>query len=170
MRSGAAAVAAVIALWGCTTNPVPEGYTGPVASITDSFNYRSDTVYDFFVVTKVNGKRIKESLSATAGLNEGRGLAATTALAISRKVPAEEATFTVTGRTQYAAPILAMVNPVYEITGDIRFTPLPDHDYYVEGKMDDDHSVIWIRDNTTNQQVAGKIEIKGSTRVGLLQK
>lgn len=169
MRSGAAAVAAVIALWGCTTNPVPEGYTGPVAKITDTYNYRSDTAYDFFVVTKVNGKRIEESVSTTAALNEGRGFAMRV-FAISRKVPAEEATFTVMGRTHYAAPILAMVNPVYEITGDIKFTPLPNHDYYVEGKMDDDHSVIWIRDNTTHQQVADKIEIKGSTRVGLLQK
>jgi hypothetical protein len=169
MRSGVATIAAVILLCGCTTNPVPEGYTGPVAKVTDSYNYRSDTAYDFFVVTKVNGKRIEDSLSTTAGANYGHGFAMR-AFAIGRKVPAEEATFTVMGRTHYAAPILEMLNPVYEITGDIRFTPLPNHDYYVEGKMDDDHSVIWIRDNTTRQQVADKIEIKGSTRVGLLQK
>jgi len=169
MRWRIAALAAGILLCGCTTNPVPEGYTGPVANITDSYNYRSDKAYDFFVVTKVNGKPIDESLSATAGANYGRGFAITP-LAIGRKVPAQEATFTVLGRTHYAAPILEMLNPVYQISGEIKFTPLPDHDYYVEGKMDDEHSVIWIRDNTTRQRVADQIEIKGSTRLGLLQK
>ena len=92
MRSGAASIAAAVLLCGCTVNPVPEGYTGPVAKITDSYNYRSDSALDFFVVTKVNGKPIDESLSATAGGNYGRGFAMR-AFVIGRKVPAQEATF-----------------------------------------------------------------------------
>ncbi len=50
MRWGLAAVAAVVMLGGCTTDPVPEGLYGPVAKISDSFNYRSDSACDFFVL------------------------------------------------------------------------------------------------------------------------
>ena len=55
-------------------------------------------------------------------------------------LPAQEATFTVKGRTHYAAPILEMLNPVYEITGEIKLTPLPDHDYYLQVAGRIDHS------------------------------
>jgi hypothetical protein len=72
----------------------------------------------------VNGKKIENSLTATRLANEGRGLWMKPAV-IGRQVPASKAKFTIAGRTEYAAPILALTNTVYEVTGEIEFVPSP---------------------------------------------
>jgi len=91
-------------------------------------------------------------------------------MVIGRDVPAGVPTsFTIVGRTHYAAPILELMNPVYEISGVVTFTPLPQHSYTVKGELDDDHSGVWIEDKPL-EVVGQKIEIKGSARLGILQK
>lgn len=166
---GIAFLLAVAALVGaCTSKPVPDDYHGPLAHISDSARSRSGTSADFFYLDKIDGRKIPQSLSATAGANYGKGFVMTPVL-IGRDVPAQPSTYTIVARTHYAAPILEMVNPVYEASGDIKFAPQPSQIYYVRGELSENYSAVWIED-ASGAPVAPKIEIRGSAALNLLQK
>ena len=122
--SVALGVVASVALVGCATfaPPIPEGYTGPVAIIKDSVKPISEKKADFFYVSEIDGKRIEDSRIKTLNVNRGRGFNMTPSV-IERNIPAQKATFTLVGRTEYAAPILALTNTVYQVTGKVTFSP-----------------------------------------------
>lgn len=162
---------ALAVLAGCAAmdKPVPEDYSGPVVRLFDSMQHRSATSVDFFYVAKVNGRRIPNSVTETRSVNYGRGFSMSP-IVMSRDVPAEPTTFKIVGRTEHAAPILALLNKVYEISGDTTFTPLPDRRYRVTGNMNDEHSAVWIEDTTTNEVMGTKIEVGGKSTLGILQK
>jgi hypothetical protein len=158
-----------LALSACAHNPVPKGYTGPLATIQDSCTVHSKSKADLFYVSKVNGKKIDNSLTTTRIANEGRGLWMKPVV-IGRQVPASKAKFTIVGRTEYAAPILALTNTVYEVTGEIEFVPLADRTYIVKGQLGEDYSAVWIEDVQTEAVMCCKIEVKGSAKLGILEK
>jgi hypothetical protein len=162
-------VLAAAALAGCVSNPVPDGYVGPLAHIDDSMTRRGSTSANFFYVAKVNGHRIQDSLTATDNASYGRGATMVPAI-IGRDVPAQPMTLTIVGRTHYTMPFLELVNRIYEVSGDIAFTPLPNHAYLVKGELGDDHSAVWIVDRETETPVGDKVEIKGSARLSILEK
>jgi hypothetical protein len=124
---------------------------------------------DFFYLAKVNGQTIKESRTSTAQANFGRGFNMTPVM-VGRDVPAQSATFTITGRSHFAAPILEMMGRVYEVSGDTSFTPLPDRSYAVKGVLRRDYSAVWIEDIQTGEVVGRKIEINGSSTLELWEK
>ena len=169
MRGAAFFTAMALLVGACTTDPIPPGYRGPVAYIADSQAVRSSTGVDFFYISRVNGNRVNNSLAATQSANAGRGFAMTPAM-IGRPVPAETATFTIVGRTHYAAPIIELVNKVYQVSGETKFTPLPNRAYVVKGILRDDYAAVWIEDGQTGELAGNKIEIHGSTTLGILEK
>jgi hypothetical protein len=159
-----------IVLSGCAMGkPVPDGYAGPTARINDTSHPRSSTSVDFFYVSEVNGREIPNSVTETRSANYGRGFNMTPQVT-SRLVPAEPSTFKIYGRTEHAAPILALVNKVYEVSGTSTFTPLPDHLYRVVGELQPDHSAVWIEDVDTQQMVGQKIEISGAATLNFFEK
>jgi hypothetical protein len=162
-------VAAALAVGACTVNPVPQGYTGPTARIVDSAWPHGASRADIFYLAKVNGQPIDESLTATAIANRGRGFYQKP-VAIGRDVPASEANFTVVGRTRYAAPIIELTHTVYQVSGEIKFTPLADHSYVVKGMLKPDYSAVWIEDSATGELAGPKIEVKGSAAIGFFEK
>lgn len=89
---------------------------------------------------------------------------------IGRSVAAEASTFTIVGRTHYAAPILELLNKTYEISGETKFAPEPNGYYMVKGVLGDNYSAVWIEEISTGAVVGQKIEVKGSTALGILQK
>ena len=158
-----------LALGACTHNPVPKDYTGPLAAVRDSATVHDSTKVDFFVVSHVNGQKIGDSIGATVESNHGRGMVMRPAV-IGRAVPAQAAVFTIKGRTHYAAPILSMVQEVYEVKGDIEFAPVASRNYEVKGQLTPEYSAVWIEDSETREVVAQKVEIKGSAKLGFFQK
>jgi hypothetical protein len=145
----------------CVVSPVPEGYTGPVAHITDTMTPRNAMSTDFFTLTKINGFNIVDSISATDGSNRTPG-ALKTPVIIARDVPTNEGSFTIVGHTHYVAPVLALTNTVYDVGGEIKFAPLANHSYVVKGVLGDNYSAVWIEDAKTGEVAGHKIEIKGS--------
>jgi hypothetical protein len=89
---------------------------------------------------------------------------------IGRDVPAQPQTFTISGRTHYAAPILAMVQTVHGLSGDIRFVPLGGHMYDVKGVFGDSYSAVWIEDEQSRAIMDHKIEVNGAATLGLFEK
>jgi hypothetical protein len=169
MRKIAALLAAGLVLAACASNPIPDGYTGPVANIQDSFASHGDTSADFFFVAKVDGRTVDNALSSTIQSNAGMG-ALMRPQGFDRNVPAQPSTVTITARTHYGAPILELANKVYQVSGDVRFAPLPDHHYIVKGQLGDNYSAVWIEDLATNGIVGNKVEIKGSAALDFLSK
>src|SRR5947207_2590043 len=126
MRSIVLTLMTAFALAGCVTQSVPEGYSGPLAKVQDTFTQRSDKAVDIFYLESINGKKIDNALHTTETANAGRGFAMD-AQGFTRDVPAQAATFSLTARTHYAAPILELTNPVYQIKGNVQFAPAPGH-------------------------------------------
>ncbi len=166
-------VAAVllVALGGCaTTAPsVPEGYSGPVAIIKDSVKPWSKSKADFFYISEIDDRRIEDSRTRTLRMNQGRGFSMSPSV-VERNVPAQKATFTLVGRTEYAAPILALTKTVYQVTGKITFSPETYRNYVVRGELGENYSAVWLEDEASGKTVGEKIEVNGPSKLGVFEK
>lgn len=161
----------LVLLNGCATfaPSVPEGYSGPVSIIKDSVKPMSQSKADFFYISEINGKRIEDSRARTLRTNQGRGFSMTPAV-VERNVPAQMSTFTLVGRTEYAAPILALTNTVYQITGKLTFSPEMYRSYVVRGELSESYSAVWLEDEATGKTIGEKIEVKGPSKLGTFEK
>ena len=149
---------------------IPPDYTGPRAVLRDSALTHSTSKVDFFVVVKLAGKEIKNSRSESMSANYGKGFNLSPVL-LDREVPAgQPLQLEIVARSEYAAPILALTNPVYMVKGEVTFTPAADHTYMVKGVLGADYSAVWIEDTSTQQVVGEKIEAKGSAKLGFWSK
>ncbi|MDR2196107.1 MAG: hypothetical protein LBE50_05845 [Gallionellaceae bacterium] len=141
----------------------------PIAVIKDSVSPENKRKADFFYVSAINGEKVEDSRLKTLAANRGHGFEMTPET-IARSIPVQETTFTIVGRTEYAAPILTLTNTVYQVTGAITFTPEASHRYVVRGKLGEDYSAVWIEDEETGTLVSNKIETYGSSALGTLDK
>jgi hypothetical protein len=148
---------------------VPEGYKGALAVVQDSVATHSSSQADFFYLSHLDGKKIKDSLIQTRMENRGHGMSMSPAV-LNRQVPARPAVFRIVGRTEYAAPILALTHTVYEVAGEISFTPEPDKIYVVKGELGAAYSAVWLEESGSGAIVDHKIEIKGSAKLGTFEK
>lgn len=89
---------------------------------------------------------------------------------IERRIAISPTVLTIVGRTEYAAPILAFTNDVYEVKGDISFTPEENKTYSVYGELGENYSAVWLEDESNHTVVGNKIEIHGSAKLGIFQK
>jgi len=166
-----ASTSLIIFLAGCVsfTSPIPDGYQGSLATIKDSVRSHGSSKADFFYLTEVDGKRIEDSRIKTIQVNHGRGFYMQPVV-LERKVPARMSTLKIVGRTEYAAPILALTNTVYQVVGDVSFRPEANRTYVVKGELGEAYSVVWIEDAESGVMVVNKIEIKGSAALGTFEK
>ena len=165
------AVGMVLLLGGCatTSSPIPEGYTDPVATIKDFCVQHSSSQTDFYYVSHVDGRAIDNSRALTIKKNRGQGLSMDP-LVIERQVAARESTFRIAARSEYAAPILTLTHAVYQVIGEVKFTPEPGRKYQVKGVLGEDYSAVWIEDEESSQVAGQKVEIKGSAKLGFFEK
>ena len=171
MKSILATLAVALALVGCATvaPSVPEGYTGPVATVKDSYTSLGTSTANLFYLNKLDGREIGDAMRETRMASYGHG-AALTAVVPDRKVPAQEATFHIVGRTVHAAPIQSLTQAEYQVIGDVHFAPQPDRVYVVRGELDSTHSAVWIEDDQTHAVMGKKIEINGDASLGFFEK
>jgi hypothetical protein len=171
MKKWAPILAITVITAGCAAidTAVPQGYSGPVSIVKDSIRTRGSSQAEFFYLAEVDGRRIEDSLRRTMVRNQGLGFHMTPAL-VERNVPAKASTYRITGRTGYAAPILALTNPVYEVTGTVSFTPEPYKTYVVRGELGASYAAVWMEEEGTQKIVGEKIEVRGSSELGILQK
>jgi len=156
---------------GCVSiySPVPDNYQGKISEIYSSGKRHSSGKTDLFYLSKINGKYIENTLSATRDATYGNGFTLVPRLLITN-VPSREATFSIIGRTEHAAPIQALTDKVYEVKGDIVFVPEPDNEYIVKGVLGENYSAVWIESKKTGEVVKRKIEINGSAELGFFTK
>jgi hypothetical protein len=163
------AILICLLLAGCVADPLPQDYAGPVADLTDSYAPRTADSINFFYAATLNGKRIDNNLAATIQANAGGGFALNP-MAYQRNIPIAPSTINIVGRTHYAAPILELTGTVYQVSGNVSFTPKPDHHYRVTGVLGPTYSAVWIEDSADGSVIDKKIEIHGSSALGILSK
>ena len=141
----------LLASCSATHAPLPEGYKGNTATITDTFRNRSSASADFYFIEAIDGKDIHNAVqeSSSASHNQGPRL---TALGHQRTVPAIPATYTISAMVYHAAPITHILNigSNFSVKGNITFTPEKDTRYLVKGKLTETHSAVWIEDSRGN--------------------
>lgn len=171
MRPVAAAVCALLSalLVGCVTSPkpVPEGYTGPTATLKDSALVKpGDICGAFFFLHEYEGKQVDNVIQASARDNAGMGPVISLVHEFSRPVPARPATFFIAGRTHCGAPIAEMLGTVYLVGGKVSFAPEADATYVIRGELLPDHSSVWIAEEKSGRQVSTRLTIQGMAKEG----
>lgn len=143
----------------CAGNPLPDNYAGPTAMLNESIVSVAGHSVDMFYVAAINGKRIHNSKIATAMRSSGRGPVVYPSV-IGRKVPVEPLVITLVGERYYAAPVIAMFNESYRISGDIAFTPQAGAVYRVRGELLPLSMSVWIEDVATGRPVSPKLDVE----------
>ena len=156
-----AAIVIATALAGCATNkPVPDGYTGPTATVADSGQQESGGKAQLFALMSIDGNRISNAFSASAGASYGRGFALSMSVP-EREVPAKPLNVTLKGSHATAAPIHAiasqMAGTFFSVEGAVVFEPKPNGRYVVKGELKKAGSSVWIEDAETGLPVTEKV-------------
>lgn len=166
-------VAAIALLSGCASKaykPVSEGYAGPTANISDSYNVVSTSKVEFFYVGKLDGHDVENSRLNSLAANRGRGMNMTPVL-VQRSVPASRSmSIEIVARTEYAAPILTLTNAVYQVKGTIDFTPEPGMEYVIKGELGEARSLVWLEETASHRVIGKKIAVEGPAKLGFLEK
>jgi len=153
-----------LSLASCATyKPVPEGYTGPVAMLSDSGFSEDGTKAQLFSLMEVDGNTVQSSFGASASASHGQGFALTTRI-VSRPVPAKPMKVKLKGAHTTGAPIQAIFSQMsgtfFSVEGVADFEPVPGGDYVVKGTLKKEGSQVWIEDVRTGQPVTRKIAEK----------
>ena len=150
-----------LALVGCATyQPVPPGYTGSVATVSDSGFSEGGTKAQLFVLAEIDGNLIANSFGASARASHGQGFSLTTRF-VSRQIPAKPMKVTLRASHTTGAPIQALFSQAagtfFSVDGVVDFSPLPDGKYIVKGELKKEGSSVWIEDASTSQPVTEKV-------------
>lgn len=150
-----------LALVGCATyQPVPPGYTGPVATVSDSEFAEGRAKAQLFALIEVDGNGIANSFSASRSASYGQGFSLTTQF-VSRQVPAKPMKVRLRASHITGAPIHALFSQAtgnfFSVEGVVDFSPLPGGKYIVKGELKKDGSSVWIEDESTRQAVTEKV-------------
>jgi hypothetical protein len=143
------AVLCALVLAGCAAKLVEDDYKGPTAVVKDSYaNFADGGLLgadraDFFVMSKVDGKRIDNALQRTAIMNDGAGFSLKP-YSYERRVPINSMQVTLFGVIHYAAPIAELLNKTYPVERTVQFTPVAGETYVVRGKLGPNGSKVWI--------------------------
>ncbi len=131
-------------------NPVPEGYTGKLAIISDSYSHLEKSSAHFFIVKKVNGLTIAESGTTTRIRNRGRGFDLNPVLEF-RKFPIQKTKLHIAGYIHYATDGQALFKDDLNIEAIFEFLPEANFYYEVKGVLSEDGSELWIEDQDFNR-------------------
>jgi len=157
-------VTVALFLSACQTHqPVPEGYAGPTATLSDSGIGVSGAKAQLFVAQEIDGNKIVDSFGASASASQGQGFRLYLQV-ISRKLPVRQLKVKLYGGVATGAPIYALFDQltgsVQSVDGIVDFTPVAGAAYTVKGDLRDTGSSIWIEDDATHQPVTNKITAK----------
>lgn len=139
---------------GCATSPIPENYSGPLASVRDTALSETSSRAQFYFLSEIDGRKIKNGLTATRIANSGRGFQLSP-VSFARDIPATTATFILEGRIGYGAPIQEIVNSstIYTVEKKISFKPESNKRYVVKGTLTAERKDVWIEDEETGKRI-----------------
>jgi len=140
---------------GCVTEPIPQGYKGPLATLRDSGERVTDSKALFFCIDAIDGKRIKNSVGETLSTYRGSGFYMKP-IFVARQVPADtDLVLTMRGSVEFAAPILAIANSgsAHHAERIVSVRLKPNGIYDVKGELKAEGSSVWLEDIATGERV-----------------
>lgn len=142
-------------LFGCAAyKPIPDGYTGLRATVSDSGHAEDRSKAQLFALTEIDGNRIMNSFWASAKASHNKGIALTVVIP-DRDVPAKPMRATLKASHTTGAPIHAMASQLagtfFSVEGTVDFSPKPNGKYVVKGELNKGASKVWIEDAETGQ-------------------
>lgn len=145
----------LITTTGCVTQPIPNNYSGPIATFRDTALSESSTRAQFYFLSEIDGKKIDNILFATRQANAGKGFSLTP-VTYSRDIPATLSVLKLEARIGYGAPIQELLNSstVYTAESIISFKPESNKTYVVKGELSDDKKEVWLEEADTGKRVA----------------
>jgi hypothetical protein len=171
LRSFVLAIVA-ITLTACASTDIAR-LGGPAAVgtavIEDSVANVSGSAGDYFVLYSINGHDIKNAL-VEPNEDHASGTQIMQPALIARRVPARPAIFTIVASALYVSSDRAVAHPLYQVAGDLEFTPQSGATYIVRGHLDPKRSLIWLEDARSGAVVAGTFVTDGSTAAALLHR
>jgi hypothetical protein len=143
---------------GCATyQPVPPGYAGPTALLSDRAVRESGTKAQLFVAEEIDGHRIQDGIAATARRSYGLGFQVMTEV-VERDVPVRPMKVKIKATHVTGAPIHALLSEAagtfFSVEGVVDFTPEPGKKYFVWGELKAHGSSVWISEEGTNRAPA----------------
>jgi hypothetical protein len=160
LRAGVAA--ALLFLAACAThhNPVPDGYTGPVATLIDTGTTEDGSRARIFYVESIDDIRIDNARSATRRSSYGTGMSLHMRTH-ERQIPVRAMKLKLIGSHVVAAPIHEIASRAagtfFEVEGVIEFTPQPGATYLVRGDLKKQGSSVWLEQVGVDGPVTPKI-------------
>ncbi len=143
-------VLAVFILVSCASySPIPEGYDGPTARISDSYTNDTGASAHYFMLYKIDSHVIRNSWGATRSRYQGMGVQFDPVI-VERSVVASEAKYTLQGIKFFPTDVQSLFGNEMKVTGDIVFTPEANKNYYVRGELSKDGSKVWLEDSEGN--------------------
>jgi hypothetical protein len=138
-------------LIGCKTTAitsVPEGYTGDVVNINDTYERQSSGSAIFFYTDRINNIEVHNALRFSAGLSTGQGNRLNLT-GISRKMPLTTQRIHLVGQYFHIVPIVAMFGSEdkYTIKGMVTLEPKANTHYVIKGSVSEAYSAVWIEDH-----------------------
>ena len=156
---------AILNLTACSSlyNPIPEGYSGPTAKVSDSAIYEDSMKQQFFILESVDGKTINNSIIATRSASYGKG-AYLNPRYESRLVQARPMRVKIIATHITGAPIHEIASRAlgtfFSVEGEVDFKPLPGGSYTIRGELKKNASSVWIEDDSTKEMATEKITQK----------
>lgn len=153
---------ALLILTACAThyNPVPDGYTGPVATVIDTGVTEDGTRARIFYVESIDDVRIDNARSATRRSSYGTGMSLHMKTH-QRQIPVRAMKLKLVGSHVVAAPIHEIASRAagtfFEVEGVIDFTPQPGATYLVRGDLKKQGSSVWLEQVGVDGPVTSKI-------------
>jgi len=138
----------------CVSSPIPDNYSGPIATIRDTAVSETSSRAQFFYLSEIDGRKIDNVFSASKRANHGRGFLMGT-VEHARDVPARASTFTLEGRVSYGAPIAEMLNSstMYTVQKTLKFAPQSNKTYVVKGTLSEERKEIWLEDAASGTRI-----------------
>lgn len=133
---------------GCVSmyNPVPKGYTGPTAIVSDSFSNKEVTQAHYFILSKVDQKPIETSWGQTRIDNYGQGVMFTPSI-IGRPILPKPQLLEIKGLIFFPTDAQLLFGDDLAVEGEFRFTPEPGEHYTVKGTISETESKVWMEDS-----------------------
>jgi hypothetical protein len=147
----------IVTLAACVSNPLPDGYAGPTATIRDTAVPQGTTRAMFFYVSEIDGQQVRNALHETRGRNQGRGNFITP-IPYERKVPVRKVVLKLEARSAHGAPIAEILNSanMYSAEDAIALDVKPNAVYVVKGELTHGSRKVWLEDASTGEQVGAR--------------
>lgn len=159
------ALASMVLLAGCANyKPVPDNYTGSVATVADTGmrESRSTSKAQIFSMIAVDGQAIDNAFTDSRAASANQGPTITLRLT-ERRIPVRTMKVTLKASHATGAPIHEFASRAagtfFSVEGVVDFSPRADTRYVVKGVLakGKGESSVWIEDAVTHEVVTDKV-------------